>query len=124
MVPPGATNDLLLPGVQPPLSHFGATLLRHVVVTGLRYTLYHLGLPLPDKAPLRIDRLRLYFDTRALAGLLDETPRRARGARGIGGPRRHGGRRRVRTQRGGVLPSATVALGAPPRAARDRPSGR
>lgn len=69
----GATSDLLLPGAQPPLSHFGATLLRHVVVTGLRYSLYHLGQPLPDKVPLRIDRLRLYFDGTALSRLLDAT---------------------------------------------------
>ena len=73
MASPGATSDLLLPGAQPPLSHFGATLLRHVVVTGLRYTLYHLGLPLPDKVPIRIDQLRLYLDTLALTKLLGAT---------------------------------------------------
>ena len=71
MLPEGANNDLLLPGTQPPVSHFGVTLLRHVVVTGLRYTLYHLGLDLPDKAPLRIHALRLYFDAPAVRQLLD-----------------------------------------------------
>lgn len=71
MAPAGATSDLLLPGEQPPLTHFGATLLRHVVVTGLRYSLYHLGLRLPDKAPIRIDQLRLYLDAGALAKLLE-----------------------------------------------------
>lgn len=78
----GATNELLLPGEQPPLSHFGVTLLRHVVVTGLRYTLYHLGLPLPDRAPLRIEGLRLYFDAGAAGRLLDGSPegRAVRGA--------------------------------------------
>ncbi len=66
--------DLLLSGPQPPLSHFGATLLRHVVVTGLRYSLYHLGLPLPDKAPIRIENLRLSFDAPTVSRHLDGTP--------------------------------------------------
>jgi hypothetical protein len=66
--------DLLLPGPQPPLSHFGVTLLRHVVVTGLRYALYHLDLPLPDKAPTRIEHLRLSLDPITLHRQLDGTP--------------------------------------------------
>jgi hypothetical protein len=69
-----STSDLLLPGPQPPLTHFGVTLLRHVVVTGLRYSFYHLGLPLPDKAPIRIHQLRLYLDGEALEGLLGGQP--------------------------------------------------
>jgi len=69
-LPARASSDLLLPAPQPPLTHLGATLLRHVVVTGLRYTLYHLGLPLPDKAPIRIHELRLYLDGEALDRLL------------------------------------------------------
>lgn len=71
---PPTSTDLLLPGPQPPLTHFGATLLRHVVVTGLRYTLYHLGLPLPDKAPIKFRQLRLELDGDALHDLLDGTP--------------------------------------------------
>ncbi len=66
--------DLLLPGPQPPLTHFGVTLQRHVVVSGLRYSLYHLGLQLPDKAPLRIEHLRLSFDAAILRRQLDATP--------------------------------------------------
>ncbi|MCZ6726956.1 MAG: hypothetical protein O7A98_06315 [Acidobacteria bacterium] len=69
-----ATNDLLLPGPQPPLTHFGATLLRHVVVTGLRYTLYHLGLAVPDKPPIRIHQLQLYLDSSAVERMLDGQP--------------------------------------------------
>lgn len=65
--------DLLLPEPQPPLSHFGATLLRHVLASGLRYSLYHLGLPLPDKAPTRIEKLRLSFDAATLRRQLDDT---------------------------------------------------
>jgi hypothetical protein len=71
----------LLPGPQPPLTHFGATLLRHVILTGLRYTLYHLGLPLPDRAPIRIDRLRPEIDGPAVDRLLGATP----GGRAVAG---------------------------------------
>lgn len=68
-----ASRSLLLPGPQPPLSHFGATLLRHVLATGLRYSLYALGLPLPQVPPIRIVHLRLYFDRRPLDELLAGT---------------------------------------------------
>ena len=67
--------ELLLAEPQPPLSHFGATLLRHVLVTALRYSLYHLGLPLPDRAPIRISKLRLDLDTALLARPLRRAPR-------------------------------------------------
>lgn len=69
----GSSRTLLLPGPQPPLSHFGATLLRHVVVTGLRYSLYHLGMPLPVRPPIRIERLRVELDRTALEKLLAGT---------------------------------------------------
>jgi hypothetical protein len=64
------SRALLLPGPVPPLSHFGVTLLRHAVGAGLRYALYHLGLPLPPSPPVRIVRLRLYLDGEALRRLL------------------------------------------------------
>ena len=67
---PKASRTLLFPGPMAPLSHFGVTLLRHVVITGLRSAFHQLGLPLPDQAPVRIFRLRLYFDTNALRLLL------------------------------------------------------
>jgi hypothetical protein len=54
----------------PPLSHLGVTLLRHGVGTGLRYSLYHLGLPLPDAPPVRTIRLRLYLFGKELRPLL------------------------------------------------------
>jgi hypothetical protein len=53
-----------------PLSHLGVTLLRHGVGTGLRYALYHLGLPLPDAPPVRTIRLRLYLFGKELRPLL------------------------------------------------------
>jgi hypothetical protein len=71
---PVYSRALLLPGPLPPLSHFGVTLLRHAVFTGLRYALYHLGLPLPESAPVKIVRLRLYFDARELRSLLIQAP--------------------------------------------------
>lgn len=71
---PVYSRALLLPGPLPPLSHFGVTLLRHAVATGLRYSLYHLGLPLPEGAPVKIVRLRLYFDARELRSLLTNAP--------------------------------------------------
>lgn len=67
---PKASRTLLFPGPIAPLSHFGVTLLRHVVITGLRAAFHHLGLPLPEQAPVRIYRLRLYLDTDALRILL------------------------------------------------------
>jgi hypothetical protein len=67
---PVYSRALLLPGPMPPLSHFGITLLRHAVGTGLRYSLYHLGLPMPEAPPVKIVRLRLYFDARELRSLL------------------------------------------------------
>jgi hypothetical protein len=71
---PVYSRALLLPGPLPPLSHFGVTLLRHAVATGLRYSLYHLGLPMPEAAPVKIIRLRLYLDARELRCLLTQTP--------------------------------------------------
>lgn len=71
---PVYSRALLLPGPLPPLSHFGVTLLRHAVGTGLRYSLYHLGLPLPESPPVKIIRLRLYLDARELRSLLTPAP--------------------------------------------------
>lgn len=71
---PVYSRALLLPGPLPPLSHFGVTLLRHAVGTGLRYSLYHLGLPVPEGAPVKIVRLRLYLDARELRSLLTTAP--------------------------------------------------
>ncbi len=58
----------------PPHSHFGVTLLRHVVATGLRSALHRLGLPLIAAAPVRIVELRLYLDRDALARELGDAP--------------------------------------------------
>lgn len=63
---PRLSRSLLLPGPLPPNSHFGVTLLRHVVATGLRSSLHRLGLPLLPAAPVRIVQLRLYLDRQAL----------------------------------------------------------
>ena len=52
------SRALLVPGPLPPSSHLGLTLLRHVAASGLRYALYHLGLPLPESPPVRFVRLR------------------------------------------------------------------
>src|SRR4051812_1297555 len=71
---PAYSRSLLLPGPLPPLSHFGITLLRYAVGTGLRYALYHLGLPLPDSPPVKIIRLRPYLDARELRSLLLPAP--------------------------------------------------
>jgi hypothetical protein len=71
---PAYSRSLLLPGPLPPLSHFGITLLRYAVGTGLRYALYHLGLPLPDSPPVKIIRLRPYLDARELRTLLLPAP--------------------------------------------------
>ncbi len=69
-----STRSLLLPGPQPPLSHFGATLLRHVTTTGLRYALHSLGVPIPPGAPSRIVRLRFYLDGAKLERTLEGSP--------------------------------------------------
>jgi len=71
---PSYSRSLFLPGPLPPITHFGVTLLRHSLVTGLRYALYHLGLPIPEAAPVKIVRLRLYLDARELRTLLTATP--------------------------------------------------
>ena len=68
------SRALLLPGPLAPLSHFGLTLLRHTVASGLRYGFYHLGLALPETAPIRLVRLRLYFDGEELGRLLASDP--------------------------------------------------
>lgn len=65
-----SSRTLLLPGPKPPLSHFGATLLRHVVTTGLRYALHSLGAPMPDRAPIRFVELRLHLDRARLQEVL------------------------------------------------------
>jgi hypothetical protein len=71
---PAYSRALLIPGPLPPLSHLGVTLLRHAAGTGLRYTLYHLGLPVPEVPPFQTVRLRLYLDARELRNLLTHTP--------------------------------------------------
>jgi hypothetical protein len=71
---PAFSRSLLTPGPMPPLSHLGITLLRHAVGTGLRYALYHLGLPLPDAPPVRTVRLRPYLYGKDLRPLLADAP--------------------------------------------------
>ena len=71
---PAYSRALLTPGPLPPLSHLGVTMLRHAAATGLRYSLYHLGLPLPEAPPFRILRLRLYLDAPELRPLLAAVP--------------------------------------------------
>lgn len=71
---PRLSRTLLLPGALPPHSHFGATLLRHVVATGLRSALHRLGLPLIEAPPVRIVSLRLYLDRQALERQLAGAP--------------------------------------------------
>ena len=68
------SRSLFLPGPLPPMTHLGLTLERHCIISGLRYTLYHLGFPLPEKAPVKIFQLRLYLDAGRLAQRLDGTP--------------------------------------------------
>ncbi|HET9225794.1 MAG TPA: hypothetical protein VFR31_03955 [Thermoanaerobaculia bacterium] len=70
---PAYSRALLIPGPMPPLSHLGVTLFRHAAGTGLRYALYHLGLPLPDAPPLRTVRLRPYLYGKDLRPLLADT---------------------------------------------------
>src|SRR5262245_21245061 len=72
--PQTLSRTLLVPGQQPPLSHLGATLLRHVVGTVIRYSLYQLGLPMPDGPPVRILRLRLFLDAAPLVAALRNQP--------------------------------------------------
>lgn len=72
--PPTLSRALLTPGPLPPLSHLGLTLLRHTVATGLRYALFHLGLPVPEAPPVRAVRLRLYLDGGKLDKLLRGAP--------------------------------------------------
>lgn len=69
-----ASRGLLLPGDQPPLTHLGATLMRHLVGAGLRYSFYQLGLEPPESPPVRIHRLRLHLDGSALGKLLSPHP--------------------------------------------------
>lgn len=71
---PAYSRALLIPGPLPPLSHLGVTLLRHGIGTGLRYSLYHLGLPLPDAPPAKTVRLRLYLYGKDLRPLLSDAP--------------------------------------------------
>ena len=71
---PEYSRALLFPGPLPPLSHAGVTLLRHAVGSGLRYALYHLGLPVPETPPLEILRLRLYIEAKALRHSLTHSP--------------------------------------------------
>jgi hypothetical protein len=71
---PVLSRALLTPGPLPPLSPLGLSLLRQAVESGLRYSLYHLGLPAPERAPLETVRLRLYLDARALRPLLTPVP--------------------------------------------------
>ncbi len=71
---PVYSRALLTPGPLPPLSPFGVTLLEHAAAESLRYTLYHLGFPLPERPPFRTLRLRLYFNGRELRHLLADVP--------------------------------------------------
>lgn len=67
---PQLSRALLTPGAQPPLSHFGLTMMRHVVATGLRYALFQLGCGMPDGPPIRLVGLRLFLDRRPLIEVL------------------------------------------------------
>lgn len=78
---PSYSRSLFLPGPLPPATHLGVTLERHCVVSGLRYTLYHLGFSPPEKPPVQIFQLRLYLDV----GALEEALEGSRGAGEIGG---------------------------------------
>lgn len=71
---PAYSRALLIPGPMPPLSHLGVTLFRHAAGAGLRYALYHLGLPLPDAPPVRAVRLRPYLYGKDLRPLLSDVP--------------------------------------------------
>src|SRR4051812_49542091 len=71
---PVFSRTLLTPGPLPPLSHLGLSLLRVSVESGLRYALYHLGLPAPESAPTVAIRLRLYLDAHQLRARLTPVP--------------------------------------------------
>ncbi len=64
------SRALLFPGPLAPASHFGLTLQRHAVATGLRYAVHQLGRPLLEATPVRLLRLRLYVDGEALTSSL------------------------------------------------------
>src|SRR5688572_10012940 len=68
------SRSLLAPGPQPPLSHLGASLMRHVWGTVVRYSLYQLGLPMPEGPPVRILRLRVFLDAVPLAAAVRSHP--------------------------------------------------
>ena len=68
------SRSLFLPGPLPPSTHLGVTLQRHCVLSGLRYTLYHLGFHLPERSPVKIHQLRLYLDVEALEDSLEDAP--------------------------------------------------
>jgi hypothetical protein len=69
---PTISRSLVTPGPMLPSTHFGITLFRHVVSTGLRYSLYQLGMPIPDAPPVRLTGLRLFLDSVPLNDLLAE----------------------------------------------------
>ena len=69
---PTLSRSLVTPWPLPPSTHFGLTLLRHVVSTGLRFSLYQLGMPIPDAPPVRLLGLRLFLDLVPLIELLSE----------------------------------------------------
>lgn len=71
---PAFSRALLTPGPLPPLSPLGLDLVRQAVESGLRYALYHLGLPVPETAPVQVIRQRLYLDARELRGLIAHAP--------------------------------------------------
>jgi hypothetical protein len=71
---PTHSRSLLTPGPLPPLSTVGLDMLRLAVGEGLRYALYHLGMPAPAAPPVEIIRLRLYLDARELRTLLTPVP--------------------------------------------------
>ena len=98
---PAYSRALLTPGPLPPLSHLGVTLLRHAAGTGLRYSLYHLGLPI---------RRRRRSGSSACAsiwtpGAPPAAHRRARRCRRGGRPDR-ARRRRTLPGAAGALPAA------------------
>lgn len=71
---PAYSRALLTPGPLPPLSPLGSSLLHQSATAGLRYALYHLGLPLPEAPPFRTIRLRLYLEAKGLRRLLADVP--------------------------------------------------
>lgn len=71
---PVYSRALLTPGPLRPLSPLGITLLGQIATSGLRYALYHLGLPLPEAPPFQAIRQRLYLEGRGLRRLLSDVP--------------------------------------------------